>query len=105
MKRETQQLESESGPLTHWLFKMMPSDDADYPSDGGATVYWARRLLNPSYELAVGAQELEYELSTVGNYLYVNSGAEVLEGSIVLADQVAGRWYIRGVIQDPIEDD
>ena len=103
MRRDHQKPETIGAPLTHALFELTAEEGEDYP-DEGTTVYWGWRLVNATYPLATGAQDLTYDLSERGDYLYADQGVFYEEGSIVIADQVANRWFIRGMIREPQED-
>lgn len=103
-RRRVGQVEDPSTPLTHALFELEAEEGEDYPAEG-ATVYWGWRCTQPTYPLETGEQELTFGRSSVGNYLYADAGIYYEEGSVVLADQVAGRWYIRGLIREPQEDE
>ena len=98
-RRRKQQPEQVGGDDVAVLLELI-TDPAtgSYPASG-ATVYPARRLANPSFDLVPGEQTLTFVADTQTVYAWSDAAVFLAENTIVLAEWVNNRYWIRGVIR------
>jgi len=99
LKRRKQRPEQVGGDDVAVLLELI-ADPATgtYPASG-ATVYPARRLANPSFDLVSGKQSLTFVADTRTVYAWSDAAVYFKENTVVLAEWVNNRYWIRGVIR------